>query len=314
MTQKRHNKKLPKDGVSDKQFTPKYGNVRGEWGPDGSHDWWAYDPDDPKKTFRQSLKASCSYSTTEYDSNDKEIHTFLTVGERRGYIAGGHSTHVDGHRDLNVESTDRRESGGDNSMVTKKDSYHGTGGKKTDIAKDGITRGVGGGSDGNLYDVVNGSVQVLVEKDSHHRIKKDYVKTVEGKAVRIHNDDYSLNNSKGFDVVTKEKTRIKSEKKFVLIGKDAFSAVSDKEMKIISKDTMTANSTKGMAFNSQDTYSVKSSKTMSIATDQGATFSTKQGMTLSCDQNIKLKVGGSEITITSSGITFKGSTINFEQG
>jgi hypothetical protein len=314
MTKKRHNKKLPKDGVSDKQFTPKYGNVRGEWGPDGSHDWWAYDPDDTKKTFRQSLKASGSYHTTEYDSKDKEIHTSLTVGEHRHYVAGGHSTHVDGHRDLNTESTDRRESGGDNAMVTAKDSYHGTGGKKTDIIKDGTTRAVGGGSEGELIDVCNGNKKTVIEKDSHSRIKKDYVKTVEGKAVRIHNDDYAVNNAKGFDVVTKEKTRIKSEKKFALIGKDEFAAVSDKAMKLRSKDTMTANSAKAMAFNSQDTYAVKSSKTMSLQTEQGATISTKQGMTLSCDQNIKLKVGGSEITITSSGITFKGSSINFEQG
>jgi hypothetical protein len=313
MAKKRHNKKLPKDGVSDKKFTTKYGNVRGEWGPDGSHDWWAYDPDDTKKTFRQSLKASGSYHTTEHDEKDKEIHTALSVGEHRQYIAGGHSAQVDGHRDLNTESTDRRESGGDNSLVTKKDSYHGTGGKKTDLIKDGITRGVGGGSEGELIDVCNGNRKVVIEKDSHSRIKKDYVKTVEGKAVRIHNDDYAVNNAKGCDVVTEGKTRLKSKKKFAVISEDQFAAVSTKAMKLRSKDTMTANSAKAMTFDSKDTYTAKSSKNMSLSTDQSGTISTKQGMTLSCDQTIKLKVGGSEITITSSGITFKGSSINFEQ-
>lgn len=110
---KKHNSKLPNTAVCSGETVPKYGYVQGSWDECGGHSWSYLNPEEHDKAFSQKLTSSGSYETHQHDSEANEVNIKLISGEHRGYVGGGKSTQVDGHIDINTESTYRSESAGD---------------------------------------------------------------------------------------------------------------------------------------------------------------------------------------------------------
>lgn len=280
MAGKKHNKKLPKDAVSEQEIDPKYGYVHGEWDALGGHHFVYANPEEPKKFYAEKLNASGSYQTTQQDDNDKEIHTSLYPGQHRGYYAGGKSTHTDAHIDINAEKTGRLEVGADFGHAIKKNYIRGTGGKEIKIK--GNEAHVTAQSSGGVSS--EGYSQTKRQKfggDLFQHVEQNHVIMGEGIQASVFKKDVSMYAGENYDVHVKEKGKIETKSTFLLqTGNDA-----------------SVNSAAKVLITASSVANVKA-----------------QEINLKADSKITLTVGGSSITIESGSITIKSPQIKFEQG
>lgn len=196
------NKKLPKHGWDDDEIVPEQGWVTGEQDILGSKNFKYANPDKPEEFSTQKVSATGSYETTQYDKSKKEIVTTLDVGERRGYIAGGSSQQVDGHKDTNVESTSRENVTGDKG-VSSKASYEGvTNGKYSAISGSYYTFTVGTRSESKNFCGTDGDCVQEHSGNWHEAFEKDQVQAVKkNKITMIEEGDYAIHTQKGnFDL------------------------------------------------------------------------------------------------------------------
>lgn len=274
------NKKLPKDGVCDDDIEPKYGMVQGVWRECGGSSWSYENADDKENTYSQVTHPSGHYETIQKHKKKKEIHTHLMSGETRNYVAGGKSTHVDGHHDVNNESTYRNETAGDRATVTGKNLMIAyakekitVGGHETTIRSASQSIGDSSTSD---------SVRTRVLGSRHSYVEKDYIKMVKENEIKVISKNSSKMVEENLDYYVKKKYKIES--------KEDYGVISGAKIVQTSKE---------------DTKHTSDAKYLATA---------KNDMTLTSDTKITLKVGGSSIVIESGSITIKSSQIKFEQG
>lgn len=104
--------KAPYDAVSRGKSVPKYGTTYGQRDLLGRFFFCYSNPDDADNYLEQTQYPDGSYTTREYDSEEKGNTTELDVGNKFSYTGDGISNHCDGHRDTNSMSTERRNSMG----------------------------------------------------------------------------------------------------------------------------------------------------------------------------------------------------------
>lgn len=278
MANKKTNKKLPKDAVSNKEIEPKYGFVvNGYWNHVGGHHFDYANPDEPEKAYSQKLHASGNYNTVQHDEEDKEIQTEFKSGEHRGYTAGGKSVQVDGHYDHNGEKTGRMEHAHDFGQTSGKNYYRGTGKKEFKMSGDSKYNGTQQGSAPVNCNVDAGTNRHRVKGDRFEATEGDHVCMGEKKKIEVYKNDVSLYTDSNHDVYAGQKYHVYS--------KDAYIANTDSTFDTWSKQDMTMHS------------------------ESKGTFNSKSDMTISSDSKITIQVGSSKITITSSKITIEASQI-----
>lgn len=332
--QKKHNKKLPKDGVSDKKKEPKYGYVHGEADACGGTRLVYRNPAEYKKTWSVNLSPSCNYKTIEHDEDDNELMTNLNPGHTRKYTAKGASEQYDTQRDIGVEKTNLVQAGGDGGCVIKGDRYNATGGNVIKgNGAGGKFEGLMGSSDTKDMKVVKGDTVQKNTGSIHTNREGDQISAITGTMISmIKEGDFAVNVQGGnWDNVISDKSRIKTGKcmifqtgdKDVKPPKDSSMALfSANKTNMSSTDEMGISSGKAMSVASQDTMAVASKKDLSIGSDAKISVNGKGEVTISSDQKITLKVGGSSITISKDGIdiksdgdvTTKGSTTKVQGG
>lgn len=288
MSGKKHNKRLPKDHVSEKDTEPKYGHVFGEWDAAGGHSWKYVNPDDHKKTHTQTLAASGSYQTHSADDED-EVHTQLYSGHSRIYGKRGMARFNDGHFDSGGEGTGRTEFPGDTALVTgvnmmlgHKGEYYKIGGPTFEGIK---------ASPAPKRRHYGESVTTTIEEDEHKTIKGNRVSAVDKTRIDITKKDHAVNVGKNFDLYIKSKGKLETG--------DVFKTQSG-------KDT-TMNSDAKFAISSSQDMSLTTNAAFSTTSDGKMELTSKAALTISADTKITLKVGGSTIEISSSGIKINAS-------
>lgn len=306
------NKKCPKSGVDEGDIEPKYGYIHGEWRECGGSNWHYENAEEKDKTFSQKTYASGAYDTIEKNDKKKEIHTSLRSGEVRSYVAGGKSSHVDGHHDVNVESTYRVEAAGDIGQASGKNYYRGT--KNKEIKVKGDTAEVVAGSSARHVKAVTGITSTTYEDDDYRHSKGSSVQMIEKDKATIVKGDYAVNSQKGYDVKIEKKGRINTGDTFLL--KTGATATINSASKIVTK------SSSDTEMNSQAKFTATSQQDMTIKSEGGKVTVQGQDITITADSKITIKCGGSKIEISSSGIKIdasgdvdiKGSTTRIQGG
>ena len=280
---KKHNKKLPKDAVSNTDIDPKYGYVHGEWDVCGGHHWVYRNPEESDKTFSQVLRPSGNYQTIEQDSEKKEIVTNLHPGEYRQYHGGGRSIHADGHIDVNTESTHRVESAGDMASATPQNKLLGVGGKRITLAQD-ESHFNPEGSDA-VMSRGYGTVRTSIKKNDYKHVEGDRSTMGEKNCVEVYKKDRGM-YSENLDMFASANVKMESKKAF----------------NIETGSTATVNSESKVIVNSKSDAVVNSQAKVIITASSSANISAQE-ITITADTKITLKVGSNKIEISSSGIT-----------
>ena len=285
MSGKRHNKKLPKDGVSDSKVEPKYGYVFGEWDSCGGHNWVYRNPDDDK-TFSSKLTPSCNYTTTEYDDNDKEITSSLNPGEYRHYVGGGLSFHSDSHYDVNSEGTHRTESHGDMAHACKTNYLRGCGGKEVKIkgCEAKVIAQQSGGVSRNGYSATKSE---QFGSSLYQHVQEDHVAMVEANKGVVVKKDYGI-NTKNYDLYVNNKGKVETKQSFLVkTGANATINSASNFVTLSSSDTKMTSKAK---------FDVKASENITISSDADVSAN-GQNITIEGKSKITIKVGGASITI-----------------
>lgn len=202
------NKKLPVDAVSEGDIEPKYGFISGEWRECGGSSWHYEYKEEKDKTFSQTTHPSGAYDTIERNDKKKEIHTSHRSGEVRSYTGGGKSVHVDGHHDVNVESTYRTEVAGDIGQASGKNYYRGTKNKEVKISGD--TAKIKTGSEAVSSRGYTGTVRNSYEKDYFNHVEGDMVSMGEKNKVTVVQKDYAINAGQNMDTFIQQKGKIET--------------------------------------------------------------------------------------------------------
>lgn len=280
MSDKKHNKKLPKDAVSEQEIDPEYGHVFGHWDECGGHNFTYRNFEEPDNVFDQIFNPDGSFSTSESNSDVKQIRSDFYVGEHRAYHGGGKSIHADSHIDVNTEATHRTESKSSMAVATADNFYHGVGGNKTEVAGNQMKIGTGsvaggaeGYTDGKAF-TTDGLFSV--------RSKKKIIMASEEETINMVGGDHAIYIKGGYEVYAKKDSKTESEKTYYIETGQKFSTNSTSDTIMKSGAKITANAQSDISITSQT--------------------------------KITLKVGGSSIVIESGSITIKSSQIKFEQG
>jgi|LakMenE01Jun11ns_1017448.scaffolds.fasta_scaffold9959374_4 hypothetical protein len=264
------NKKLPKDGVSEQDIEPKYGFITGEWRECGGSRWHYEYKEEKDKTYSQKTHPSGAYDTIENNDKKKEINTSLRSGEVRHYVAGGKSTHVDGHHDINVESTQRTEVAGDIGQAGGKNYYRGTKNKEVKISGD--TAKIKTGSEAVSSRGYSGTVRNSYDKDYFNHVQGDIVSMGEKNKATVVKEDYAINAGQNMDTYIKQKGKIET-------GSTMF---------IQTGSTATINSASDVQVNAASEVMINASSKITL----------KVGSS-------KIEISSGSITITSPSIEFK---------
>lgn len=234
MAQKKHNKKLPPDAVSEEDIEPLYGYVHGEWDAIGGHKMSYCNPNEHDKFYHEEVHSTCSYIATQYDDEDKEINTYLRVGEVRNYTGGGHSQHVDRGLDTNVEDVNRLEVGGDHGHAIGKDEYYGRKGMRTVVASESETYSIPGSSSANRHKSISGNHLEDVEGNKFDHAQGHTTMMNEKSHAHVVGEEWADFAGGNYDFY--------GEKKFHIFSKDNFIANTDAKMDFSSKQDLTIKS------------------------------------------------------------------------
>lgn len=265
-----HNKKLPKDAVSEGDIEPKYGFISGEWRECGGSNWHYEYVNEKDKTFSQKTYASGGYDTIEKNDKKKEIHSSLRSGEVRNYTAGGKSVQVDGHHDISIESTMQTQVAGDHSHVSGKNYYRGT--KAKEIKISGDTAKVKTGSEAVSSRGFSGTVRNSYAKDYFNHVEGDMVNMGEKNMATVVKQDYAINAGQNMDTYIKQKGKIETGSTFF----------------IQTGSTATINSASSVSVNAASEIVLNASSKITL----------KVGSS-------KIEISSGSITITSPSIEFK---------
>lgn len=280
MSNKKHNKKLPKDAVSEQEIDPEYGHIFGSWDECGGHKFKYRNFEEPDKVFDQTFNPDGSYSTSESNSEVKQIRSDFHVGESRYYHKGGKSIHADSHFDTNTEATFRLESKKDMGFATAACHYHGVGKEKIEIA--GNQKKVGTGSVAGSAEGYTDGKAITTDGLFSVRSKKKVVLASEEEMIHLVGGDHALYTKGGHEVYAKKDSKTESEKTYYIETGQKFSTNSTSDTIMKSGAKITANAQSDISVTSQT--------------------------------KITLKVGSSSIVIESGSITIKSPQIKFEQG
>lgn len=195
------NKKLPETRLDLKEVTPKHPWTTGQCGILGDSCYTFASPKEPENYFVQNTRASGSYETVDFSKDKSEVITNFNPGEKRGYCGGGNSCQVDGHDDLNVESTSRTNVAGGRG-VSCQTSYHVSTEGAFIVHNRSLKQFTVANSDSISF---NGSFGTHVNEHSghwHESFEQDHVQAVKGnKITMISEGDYSIHNQSGsFDL------------------------------------------------------------------------------------------------------------------
>ena len=279
------NCKLPKDAVSKGDIEMTYGFVQGEVRECGYTKIIYNNEEEPDKTTEIRIHPTGDHEVLESNKKKKAIRLSAQSGEHRQYTAGGHSTQVDGHHDVNSESTSRFEVAGDMAHATGKNKLTGVKGQevKASAGKFNHTSG----SSALQASGSSGTVRNSYEKDFFNHIQGDMVSMGEKNMIQVIQKDVAKYIGQNFDTYVKEKGKLE------VVG--AYSHVSG--------NTLTVTSKKDTSHSSDAKYSTSSKEDMSHSSDAKLTINGKTEVTITSDTKITLKVGSNSIEITSSGIT-----------
>lgn len=236
------NKKLPCDAVCCGDIEPKYGFITGYWRECGGSNWHYENVSEQDKTFSQTMHPSGAYDTIEKNEKKKEIHSSHRPGEVRHYVGGGKSTHVDGHHDINVESTFRIESAGDIGQATGKNYYRGTKNKEVKISGD--TAKIKTGSKAVSSRGYTGTVRNSYEEDYFNHVEGDIVSMGEKNKVTVTKKDYAINVGQNMDTYVEQKGKIETgSTMFIQTGSTAtINSASDVSVNAASEIVLNASS------------------------------------------------------------------------
>lgn len=242
MSNKKHNKKLPKDAVSEQEIDPEYGHIFGHWDECGGNHFTYRNFEEPDKIFDQTFNPDGSYSTSESNSDVKQIRSDFHVGEHRAYHAGGKSVHSDNHYDVNSEGTYRVESKADFAMATATKYLQGVGTEKIEIAGNQMKVGTGslaGGAEG-----YKDGKAITSDGLYSIRSKKKIVLASEEEMIHIVGGDHALYTKGGHEVYAKKDSKTESEKTYYIEAGEKFStnSASDTTIKSGSKITLQVGS------------------------------------------------------------------------
>lgn len=179
------NKKLPKPAPS--KVDGEYPYVYAERTTNGRSYVRHDNPNKPDESFESTMHHDGSYVTNEISSSFKGMKTKLTH-EGRDYTSGGHSTHVDGHKDTNVESTSNENVKGDKASGVGEVRYH------------GANKTVGGSKEGAFEIIPGGNKHLTTVGDCLHEfegnqstsVKGNVVSAVNGTKVDMINGEYGV--------------------------------------------------------------------------------------------------------------------------
>lgn len=185
--------KLPKHPWDDKEIEPVYGRTFGRKGPNGECEICYSDVEAPDKFSWQKMEATGSFSAMSADSSEKQNNTELNVGNRFSYIADGDSSQVDGHRDTNTMSTERRncmgdigESGKKNMVVFTEGKVEAIDGGHVKIVSADSSSWSGTGTYGDQVNEHSGNWHAAFEKDHVQAVKKNKITMIEEGDYAIH--------------------------------------------------------------------------------------------------------------------------------
>lgn len=276
MSNKKHNKKLPKDAVSEQEIDPAYGHIFGHWDECGGHHFTYRNFEESDKVFDQTFNPDGSYTTSESNSEVKQIRSDFHVGEHRRYVGGGKSTHADSHIDVNTEATHRTEAKGSMAVATADKYYHGVGTEKIEIA--GNQAKVGTGSLAGGMEGYKDGKAITSDGLYSIRSKKKIVLASEEEMIHIVGGDHALYSKGGHEVYAKKDSKTESEKTYYIETGQKFSTNSTGDTIMKSAAKFSANSQQEMSLYSQAEITIESTT------------------------KITLKVGSNKIEISSSGI------------
>lgn len=185
--------KLPKHPWDDKEIEPIYGRTFGWKGPNGEAEIRYSDVEAPDKFSWQKMEATGSFSAMSADSSEKQNNTELNVGNKFSYVADGDSSQVDGHRDTNTMSTERRncmgdigESGKKNMVVFTEGKVEAIDGGHVRIVSADSSSWSGTGTYGDQVNEHSGNWHAAFEKDHVQAIKKNKITMIEEGDYAIH--------------------------------------------------------------------------------------------------------------------------------
>lgn len=193
--------KLPKHPWDDKEIEPIYGRTFGWKGPNGEAEIRYSDVEAPDKFSWQKMEATGSFSAMSADPKEKQNNTELNVGNRFTYIADGDSSQVDGHRDTNTMSSERRncmgdigESGKKNMVVFTEGKVEAIDGGHVQIVSAASGSWSGTGSFGDQVNEHSGNWHAAYEQDKVEVVKKNNITMIE-------EGDYAIHTQQGnFDL------------------------------------------------------------------------------------------------------------------
>lgn len=185
--------KLPKHPWDDREIEPIYGRTFGWKGPNGEGGICYSDVEAKDKFSWQKMEATGSFSALSADSSEKQNNTELNVGNKFSYIADGDSSQVDGHKDTNIMSTERRncmgdigESGKKNMVVFTEGKVEAIDGGHVKIVSANSSSWCGTGTCGDLVNEHSGNWHAAFEKDHVQAVKKNKITMIEEGDYAIH--------------------------------------------------------------------------------------------------------------------------------
>lgn len=231
---KKHNSKLPNTAVCSGDTVPRYGYVQGTWDDCGGHKWHYINPEEHDKTFSQKLLPSGSYETHQHDQNANEINIKLISGEHRGYVGGGKSTQVDGHIDINTESTYRSEASGDFAVASGNKYMRGS--KNQAHILSSATSDTNYGSSAVTSKNQSGTDRREYEDNKFSHIHGNEVKGIENNKIIMVQKDSAHYAGQNYDLYAGEKGKIETGQSFeVKTGGDC--DINSSQKITISSDT-----------------------------------------------------------------------------
>lgn len=302
---KKHNKKLPKDAVSEQEIDPAYGHVFGHWDECGGNHWTYRNFEEADKVFDQTFNPDGSYTTSESNSEVKQIRSDFHVGEVRKYVGGGGSQHSDSHYDINSEGTFRMEAAADFAMATAAKYLQGVGTEKIEIAGNQMKVGTGsmagaaeGYKDGKAF-TTDGLFSV--------RSKKKIVLAAEEDMITMTSKDMASYVEGGFEVYAKKNSKTESEQTYYIETGQKFSTNSTGDTIMNSAAKFTANSQQEMKLYSQADITIESTTTITLKVGSNSIEISSSGITINA--------GGGKLDLKASGsVTTQGSDTKLQGG
>lgn len=302
---KKHNKKLPKDAVSEQEIDPAYGHIFGHWDECGGHHFTYRNFEEASKVFDQTFNPDGSYSTSESNSEVKQIRSDFHVGEHRKYVGGGGSQHSDSHFDMNSEGTFRMEAAADLAMATAMKYLQGVGTEKIEIA--GNQAKVGTGSLAGGMEGYKDGKAITTDGLFSVRSKKKIVLAAEEDMIHMVGSDFASYTKGGFEFYAEKDSKTETEKNYFVETGQKFSTNSTGDTIMNSAAKFTANSKQEMKLTSKADITIESDTTITLKVGQNSIEISSSGITINA--------GGGKLDLKASGdVTTQGSTTKLQGG